>query len=65
MKSNGDIWTVVGFVSEPEFFDIFLEIFGLHLQKKGKRPIKIILKYSVYVYLCIFHILTPMTANNI
>src|SRR3954466_13340449 len=48
-----------------KFFGIFLEIFGLHLQKRGKRPIKIILKYSSDVYLYIFHILTPMTVSYI
>src|SRR3954469_24340699 len=39
------------------FFSIFLDFFALHLQKRGKRPIKIIIKYSSDVYIYIFHIL--------
>src|SRR2546430_9863400 len=47
------------------FMVFFLKILDFICKKKGKRPIKIILKYSSDVYLYIFHILTPMAANYI
>src|SRR4051812_31097567 len=47
------------------FMAFFLKFLDFICKKRGKRPIKIILKYSSDVYLYIFHILTLMTASYI